>query len=61
MSRDTFKKALSAVEVNPGFPDLTKYMSDHAKVLLQEKKISKMPDWKTALRTDFMQKAQAGA
>lgn len=61
MSRDTFKKALAAVEVNPGFPDLTTYMNDHAKVLLKEKKISAMPDWKKALRPDFMQKAQAGA
>ncbi len=61
MSRDTFRKALAAVEVNPGFPDLRPYMQAHADVLLKEKKISRIPDWSKALRTDFMAKAQAGA
>ena len=61
MSRDTFKKALAAVEVNPGFPDLKTYMQNHAQVLLNEKKISAIPDWKKALRTDFMDKARAGS
>ena len=36
-------------------------MTKHAEVLLQEKKISAMPDWKKVLRTDFMDKAQAGS
>lgn len=61
MSRDTFRKALAAVEVNPGFPDLTSYMEKHAKSLLDEKKIKAIPDWKKALRTDFMAKARTGA
>jgi hypothetical protein len=61
MSRDTFKKALGAVEVNPGFPDLTSYMQKHAQSLLNEKKIKAIPDWKKALRTEFMAKAKAGA
>jgi NitT/TauT family transport system substrate-binding protein len=62
MSADTFAKALSTVDVNPGFPhDLGPYMTHHAEVLLKTKKISKIPDWKTALRTDFMDKAKAGS
>jgi hypothetical protein len=60
MSRDTFKKALSAVEVNPGFPDLNKYMQGHAQSLLNEKKIKAIPDWKKAMRPDFMAKARSG-
>jgi hypothetical protein len=36
-------------------------MAHHAEVLLKEKKISAIPDWKKALRTDFMDKARAGA
>jgi ABC-type nitrate/sulfonate/bicarbonate transport system substrate-binding protein len=59
MSRDTFKKALSAVDVNPGFPDLKSYMQAHAQSLLDAKKISKIPDWNKALRPDFMKKAMA--
>ena len=61
MSRDTFKSALNAVEVNPGFPDLRPYMQGHAQVLLNEKKIARIPDWSKALRTDFMAKARTGA
>src|SRR5262249_30777047 len=61
MSRDTFKKALAAVEVDPGFPDLKAYMQHHADVLLQTKKIKAIPDWSKAMRPEFMQKAKAGA
>jgi ABC-type nitrate/sulfonate/bicarbonate transport system substrate-binding protein len=62
MSLDTFQKALGKVDVDPGFPsDLGPYMEHHAKVLLQEKKIGKIPDWKKALRPDFMEKARVGA
>ena len=50
------------VEVDPGFPtDLVPYLHEHAEVLLREKKISAIPDWKKALRTDFMEKARAGS
>jgi ABC-type nitrate/sulfonate/bicarbonate transport system substrate-binding protein len=60
MSRDTFKKAMATVEVNPGFPsDLLPYMQKHAEVLLSEKKIAKIPDWKVAMRPDFLEKARA--
>jgi ABC-type nitrate/sulfonate/bicarbonate transport system substrate-binding protein len=60
MSPETFRKALGRVEVNPGFPrDLEPYLTHHAKILLAEKKISAIPDWKTALRPDFLDKARA--
>ena len=62
MSPDTFAKALSRVDVAPGFPSgLEPYLKEHAEVLLKEKKISAIPDWKKALRTDFMEKARAGS
>jgi NitT/TauT family transport system substrate-binding protein len=62
MDPKTFETAMGRVEVDPGFPsDLVPYLTHHAEVLIQEKKISKMPDWKKALRTDFMDKARAGS
>jgi ABC-type nitrate/sulfonate/bicarbonate transport system substrate-binding protein len=61
MDPKTFATAMARVEVDPGFPhDLVPYLTHHAEVLLKEKKISKMPDFKTALRTDFMDKAMKG-
>jgi ABC-type nitrate/sulfonate/bicarbonate transport system substrate-binding protein len=60
ISRDTFAKALSSVEVSPGFPgDLQVQLQKDAEVLLREKKISAIPDWKKALRPDFWAKASA--
>jgi NitT/TauT family transport system substrate-binding protein len=60
MSRETFAKALAKVEVSPGFPpDLTAGLQRDAEVLLREKKISAIPDWKKALRPDFWAKASA--
>ena len=62
MSKETFRKAMSRVEVQPGWPaDLKPYMQKHAEILLGAKKISKIPDWTKAFRTDFMEKARAGA
>ena len=62
MKPEVFQTAMSRVAVDPGFPkDLVPYMTGHAEVLLKEKKISAIPDWKKVLRTDFMEKAQAGA
>src|SRR3974390_906259 len=62
MSLDTFAKALSRVEVNPGFPrDLQPYMQQQAEILLADKKIATIPDWKTALRPDFMERARAAS
>jgi ABC-type nitrate/sulfonate/bicarbonate transport system substrate-binding protein len=60
MSRETFAKALARVEVAPGFPpDLTPGLQKDAEVLLREKKISAIPDWKKALRPDLWAKASA--
>ncbi|MCC7346095.1 MAG: ABC transporter substrate-binding protein [Variibacter sp.] len=60
LTRDTFKKALAAVEVQPGFPtDLKPYMQHHAEVLLKEKKIKAIPDWSKVMRTDLIEKARA--
>jgi ABC-type nitrate/sulfonate/bicarbonate transport system substrate-binding protein len=62
MSLDTFTKALSRVEVNPGFPrDLQPYMQRQAEILLADKKINAIPDWKTALRPDFMERARTAS
>jgi ABC-type nitrate/sulfonate/bicarbonate transport system substrate-binding protein len=62
MAPDTFQAALQRVEVNPGFPpDLAPYMQNEAEVLLKAKRISAIPDWKKALRPEFMEKAKAGA
>ena len=60
MSPETFTKAVSTIEVHPGFPgDLRGYMQKQAEVLLHEKKIKSMPDWSKALRPEFMQRAMA--
>jgi ABC-type nitrate/sulfonate/bicarbonate transport system substrate-binding protein len=62
MSMDTLKKALARVEVNPGWPsDLKPYMQEQAEILLNAKKITAIPDWSKALRTEFMDKARAHA
>jgi ABC-type nitrate/sulfonate/bicarbonate transport system substrate-binding protein len=61
MSKKALANALGKVSVAPGFPkDLGPYMQHHAEVLLKAKKIKKVPDWKTALRPDFMEKAMKG-
>ncbi|MBV8840882.1 MAG: ABC transporter substrate-binding protein [Alphaproteobacteria bacterium] len=62
LSQETFRKAMSFVDVDPGFPDdLKPYMTAQAELLLKEKKISAIPDWSKALRPDFMAKAKVGA
>ncbi|MCL4800379.1 MAG: ABC transporter substrate-binding protein [Burkholderiales bacterium] len=58
MSKDTFAKAIGAVDVDPDFPDLKAYMQEQAEVLLKAEKIKAMPDWGKALRPEFMQKAR---
>src|SRR5437762_1272 len=60
MSRETFAKALAKVEVDPGFPtNLAQGLQKDAEVLLREKKISAIPDWKKALRPDLWAKARS--
>ena len=62
MSQETFATALSRVQVNPGFPgDLKPYMQQQAEILLKNKTIAAIPDWTTALRPDFMERARSGA
>jgi hypothetical protein len=58
MSRETFARALARVEVSPGFPsDVAAGLQKDAEVLLREKKISAIPDWKKALRPELWAKA----
>jgi NitT/TauT family transport system substrate-binding protein len=60
MSKDTFGKALARVEVDPSWPtDIVPYMQAQSEILLRENKIKTIPDWKKALRTEFLK--QAGA
>jgi NitT/TauT family transport system substrate-binding protein len=60
MNKDTFTKALARVEVQPGWPaDIVPYMQAQSEILLRENKIKAVPDWKVALRTEFLK--QAGA
>jgi ABC-type nitrate/sulfonate/bicarbonate transport system substrate-binding protein len=60
MSRETLAKALARVEVSPGFPaGLEPDLRRDAEVLLREKKIEAIPDWKKALRPDLWAKAAA--
>jgi NitT/TauT family transport system substrate-binding protein len=60
ISRETFAQALARVEVDPGFPaDLTPNLQKDAEVLLREKKISAIPDWKKALRPEFWEKSNS--
>ncbi len=58
-SPETFQKAVSTIEVAPGFPSNVRgYMQAQADVLLREKKIKQIPDWGKALRPEFMQRAR---
>lgn len=60
MTKEVFAQALGTVDVNPGWPaGVEAYMQKEAEVLLREKKISAIPDWKKALRPDFWAKASA--
>jgi NitT/TauT family transport system substrate-binding protein len=60
MSKETFTKALSRVDVHPGWPsDLEAYMTKHAQELVDTKKLKAVPDWKTAFDKSLLQKAMA--
>ena len=54
MSRGTFATAMAASRSIPASRPISAYMQHDAEVLLKEKKISAIPDWKKALRPDFM-------
>lgn len=61
MSPETFRKAVSTIEVGPGFPgNVRAYMQEQAEVLLKAKSIKEMPDWSKALRPEFMDRARKG-
>jgi len=54
MSKDTFAKALARVEVSRASrPTPQTGLQRDAEVLLREKKISAIPDWKKALRPEL--------
>jgi ABC-type nitrate/sulfonate/bicarbonate transport system substrate-binding protein len=58
--RDTLAKALALVEVIPSSPgDLEPYLKEQADILLKQRLISAVPDWKRALRPDLWAKAGA--
>ena len=60
MTKSTFTKALSHVEVNPGSPaDFGDYLQKQAEILLKQKKIKSIPDWKTVLKPEFFKQASA--
>ena len=60
MSKDTFSKALARVEVQPGWPsDTEAYLQKQAEILLKQKKLKAIPDWKKVVRTEFFKQAQA--
>ena len=60
MAPETFAKALARVEVDPGWPsDIVPYMQMQSEILLKEKKIKAIPDWKKALRMEFLKQASA--
>ena len=61
MSAETFRTAMSRVEVNPSFPDLKSYMQQQAEILVKSNIIKTVPDWSKALRPDFMEKAKSAA
>ena len=45
--------------MSPGFPaDLQPYLQGEAEILLREKKIDAMPDWKKALRPGLLGQGQ---
>jgi sulfonate transport system substrate-binding protein len=59
LSRETLNKAMANVEVDVGFPaNVRPYLQQIAEGLLKEKKISAVPDWNKALRSEFMAKAR---
>jgi hypothetical protein len=60
MSKDTFSKALARVEVQPSWPSDTEYyLQQQAEILLKQKKLKAIPDWKKVMRTEFLKQAQA--
>jgi len=60
MSHDIFAKAITRVEVAPGWPaDIKPYMQKQAEILLAAEKIKAIPDWSKVLREEFLKQASA--
>ncbi|HZT88844.1 MAG TPA: ABC transporter substrate-binding protein [Stellaceae bacterium] len=62
LSRDVFKKALSGIRVQPGFPpevELKPYMDRYADELIEAKKIQAKPDLGKIMMRQFMHDAEA--
>ena len=61
LSQETFRKAMSFVDVDPGFPgDLRPYMQQQAEILLREKKIAAIPDWSQGAAAGFHGEGEGG-
>jgi len=55
------RSALDKLGVNPDYiPALEPYLTEQAQILVQEKKISAVPDWKESLNRAVIQKARQG-
>ncbi len=54
------KLMLSKIDVNPEFgPQLKSYLADESKLLMEQKKISAMPDWDKRLNSGILSAARA--
>jgi ABC-type nitrate/sulfonate/bicarbonate transport system substrate-binding protein len=62
ISEKAVKLLFSKIDVTPDFmPALTDYLNEEAKILLEKKQISAIPDWNTRLDRTLMQDARKGA
>jgi aliphatic sulfonates family ABC transporter substrate-binding protein len=59
---EVIKLMLSKIDVTPDFgPQLKAYLTDEAKTLMEQKKISAMPDWDARLNNSVLSAARAKA
>lgn len=55
------RQAVGRLDVNPDFiPALAPYLTDQARVLLEQKQIRAVPDWSAVLLREHLQRALAG-
>jgi NitT/TauT family transport system substrate-binding protein len=60
VNEDVIKLMLSKIDVNPDFgPQLKSYLADESKTLMEQKKISAMPDWNARLNDSILSAARA--
>jgi aliphatic sulfonates family ABC transporter substrate-binding protein len=61
MSPAVLRKAVARLDVNPDFtPALGPYLTEQAKVLVQQGQLKSLPDWDTVLVREYLQKAMTG-